>query len=306
MTELARAVEAPRSRGLLKWGLGLVALIGTGVGVTLLATWNEPAPPPVAPVISPILLPIAAPQLVVVPSPAPAPAPEPEPEPEPDPSETVRALAPVIRAECVTETDPDAQPHCRWDTGFPAISADGSTIATAYLSNNDGNGTPGLTVRLVDAATSKVVKSVLVLAPDEYVVGDDPKRAALDKKIARRAAQAQALLGGYRSMTKLGTWDTESNQGRDVGGLRAEFSDDSIRVIDIAANVAIWQRRFDVAKEFPARTLDGEHCEPTYTDGMSAAWDPPTRTLVTSVNYLTGPEFCGPAVQRDYVVRVTP
>ncbi|MBL9013092.1 MAG: hypothetical protein JNL83_02885 [Myxococcales bacterium] len=272
----------------------------------VVASRGEPDPLPEAPMVSPILLPIAAPQLVVIPSPEPPPPPEPEPEPEPDLASTALALAPVIRDECVAETNPDGQPHCSWDTGFPAISADGSTIATAFVPDDRGRGNPGLTIRLVDVATSKIVKSVLVLSPDEYVATDDATRPALDKKISRRAAQAQALLGGYRAMTKLGVWDTEANQGRESAGLRAQFSDDSIRVIDTTTNVALWQRRFEVATEFPNRVLDGKRCEPTFTNGMSAAWDAPTRTLVTSVNYLVGPELCGSSVQRSYVVTVAP
>ena len=304
--ELARAVEPPRSRGILKWTLRLavVAAAGFGVKAALSRGEPEPEPVPVAPAISPILLPIAAPQLVVVPAPAPPPAPEPEPVEVTEPP--VRALGPVVRDECVAETDPDAQPHCHWDDGFPAISADGATIATAYVPDDDGRGHPGLTIRIVDVATSKVVTSVLVLSPDEYVPPGDEKRPALDKKIKSRAARAQALVAGYRAMTTLGTWNTESNQGREIGGLRAQFTDNSIRVIDVANNVVIWQRRFDVAKEFPDRKLGGESCEPIFTNGMTTAWDASTGTLVTSVNYLRGPEFCGSSLQRDYVVKVTP
>ena len=307
MTELARAVEPPRSRGRLKWTLGFAAIAATGFGVQQSLSRQEPvvASPPAPPLISPIMVPLPAPQLVVI-RPPPPPILEPSAPEVPEVPEP-RATAPVIRAECVARSvDAEQPPHCMWDTGFPAISADGTTIATELIPIDDGRGNPGLTIQFLDIATNKRVKSVLVLDPDEYVTYDDAKRPALDKRIARRAARLQDALVGYRSMLRLGASTDDSSTVREAGGVRADTLDDAVRIVDTATNLAIWQRRFDVAVEFPNRKLDGERCEPITASEISAAWDPQTRTALASVDYLTGPEFCGHDVQRDYAMRVKP
>jgi hypothetical protein len=256
-----------------------------------------------------VVIPITTPQPIVVQVPPPAPAVQAIVEPPPPPP--ARAAIPVVRPECVT-ADPDGDDtmvSCTWDSGFPAISADGTMLATAEIPVDDGRGHPGLTIRFVDVKTGKRVKSMLVLSPDEYVAlgpddGMEAKYRAMQTKTNRRSVAVQNVLdvGGYRSLVRLGN-STSPPDTWTIEKLAAEYDDDAVRVIDRATNTVVWQRRFSVAAEFPNRKLDGEHCEPIGVGNIAVAWDPATGTSVAEVAYRHGPEFCGESA-REYVMQV--
>jgi hypothetical protein len=284
-------------------GIVVTCAIATWVATKIALTPSASPEPIVAPKLAaPMVIPITTPQPIVVQVPAPAPPIPVVIDEEPPPP---RATFPVIRAECLTPIPEDGETRdsCLWDGGFPAISADGSTIVTADNKGDEPDGTPGLSIRFLDAATGKRLKELLVLSPEEYVTpaqeeAIEKQYRAMLKKVDRRSAAVQKLLddGRYHSLTWLGT--------APVDGLAAEVEGDAVRVIDRTANTVLWQRRFAVATEFPNRTLDGERCEPIDVSDISIAWDAPTRTLVAEVAYRQGPEFCGRDTQRDYVVQV--
>lgn len=291
--ELSRIAQSPRTNRSLLFGLCATAVVATAVITKIALTPGDaPAPLPPAPKAeAPVVIPIAAPQLVVVQAPVPPPAPPPPPPEEPAP----RASAPFLQAACILE-DPNSEPlaSCDWDHGFPAISADGKTIAIQRHIDDGGRGNPGVSIELVDVATSRVKRTVMVLDPDEYVFGEDPKWAALEKTVEKRVDSAQRLLdaGGYRALAVVGEKDDDTLR---AAGLRTEFDSELARVIDVATNSVIWQRRFSVAREFPNRKLDPDvdSCEPMHTGNMTIAWDAQTRTILADVSYGAGPCYCG-------------
>ena len=302
--ELSRIAQSPRSDRTLMFGVCATAMLATAVIMKIAMTPADPAAAPPAPEpkpAAPVVIPIAAPHLMVVQAPAPMPPPAPEvPEP-PAP----RATAPFLQIACVLDGQEGEEPDsCSWDHGFPAISADGKTIAIQRDIDDGGRGYPGLLIQLVDVATSRVKRTVSVLDPNEYVPSDDAKAPALRAKVEQRADAVQRLLdaGGYRALTAVGAKDDETTSRAD---LRAEFDAEHARVVDVASNTVIWQRQFSVAREFPNRKLDpdADSCEPMHTGGMSISWDAQTRTILAEVSYGAGPCYC-PDTTVDYVQRV--
>lgn len=308
---LTRSALPPRSNRVVTIGIVATCAIATAVATKIALTPSARQEPTIArPAAKPAtsaIIPITTPQPIVVHAPPPPPPKVALVELPPPPP---RATTPVIRAACVT-SDPETQSHasCTWDSGFPAISADGSTIAAAYIPVDNGRGHPGLSIRFIDATTGKRVKDMLVLSPHEYVdrtAGEEAERKhqALQQKVDRRAASAQRLLdeGAYRSLVRLGSRGTASELVQ-AAGLEAEYDMDAARIIDLASNTVLWQRRFAVGELFPNRELDGERCQPIGVGDVALSWDPQTRTVLAEVAFAHGPEFCGES-KHDYVQRV--
>ena len=307
---LTRSALPPRPSRLIPAGICATAVIATAVITKIAMT---PASPPVEPpalkAAAPVVIPIAAPQLMVLQAPAPPPPPAPEVPAAPPP----RATAPFIQVACMlNDLEGNLPPSCSWDHGFPAISADGMTIAIQRFADDGGRGYPGMSIELLDVATSRVKRTVNVLSPDEYFPPDDAKAPAMYAKAEKRADVAQRMLdaGGYRSLATIGSSDeagpeVELKGTPIVAGLHAEIVDDLARVIDVATNTVIWQRRFDVAREFSnlKHDPDVDSCEPSRTGGITMSWDAPTRTIVAQVSYESGPCYC-PGTAVDYVQHV--
>lgn len=284
---------------------GLATIFAAGV-ITAIALRPAKAPTievrqPAA-AITTTVLPFAVPSVVVLPAPPPPPVPEPEAAIPLPP----RALVPLIDASCLLSGS------CDWDDGFPAISADGTLIAIKHMADDGGRGYPGMSIELVNAKTSRVVTSYLVLSPDEYIdAPDDPGLPKLQAKIARRAAVAQRALDAkkFRSLTRLGEelrdGDDPAERMDAAAPLRGERIGDAVRVIDTAAGTVIWQRRFPVEAEYPLAAHDPEKagCYPTNTRAVSLAWDEATRTVLATASYASGPCYCGDAI-KFYVTRL--
>jgi hypothetical protein len=323
-TDLRRPMLLPRPRGRIGFAAGLAAIFSAGViSAVALRPARPPvievSPPPVqVPVTHSTVLPFAVPSLIVLPAPAPPPPLAPSP-PEPIEPPAPRATRPLIDAACVLPNHGDGTEDdvaCSWDDGFPAISADGNLIASKYIPDDGGRGYPGLTIQITHTRTSRTVRSLVVLSPDEYLEAEDPKWPALRKKIANRAAAAQRVLeaGEYRPLTLLGsstnTMDPSVDPvtgelvppGAPTPPLRADFQGDAVRLIDTAAGTVLWQRRFPVAAEYPPENhdWDREDCYPTTTRAIDLAWDGRTRTVIAYVSYASGPCYCGDEL-RTYV-----
>ncbi|MEO7096924.1 MAG: hypothetical protein ABI175_26935 [Polyangiales bacterium] len=299
---LTKSALPPRPSRLVATGICATAMLATAVIMKIALTSASPPPAPEPPkAAAPVVIPIAAPQLMVLQAPTPPPRPAPEIPAPPPP----HATAPFIEIACVlTEGEGELPASCSWDHGFPAISADGTTIALQRYIDDGGRGNPGMQIELLDAATSRVKRVIKVLDPDEYVTSEDPKAPALRKTAEKRALVAQRLLdaGAYRSLTSVPL----TEEGMEItAGLRVEVADELARVIDVATNAVVWQRRFSVAREFPNRKLDPEvdSCEPSTTGDITVGWDATTRTLLAEVSYEAGPCYCG-STTVDYVQHV--
>jgi len=317
--DLRRPTLTPRTRGTIGLAASLAALFGAGV-VTTVAL--RPTSPPAVEVTQPIsiqapatatmVVPFTIPSIVVLPAPSPPPAPEPGAVEPPTP----RALVPSINTACVVNVD--ASGTCAWDDGFPAISDDGTLIAIKYIPDDGGRGYPGLTIKLLDAKTSRAVSTFVVLSPDEYLESDDAGWPKLNAKIGKRAAAAQRALDArqFRTLATFGR-DLELIDGEPnplsgaitgVAGaapLRAERLADAVRIIDTQAHTIVWQHRFPVEAEYPlaGHALEQEGCYPASTRAIGLAWDAPTRTVVAEVSYASGPCYCGDDVS-FYVFRL--
>jgi hypothetical protein len=258
--------------------------------------------------------PIVPPTIITVPAPAPSVTvrlPEPPPPPPPVVEPVVepvppRALAPRLWAECVLpsgDNHPDADRStdadlrlCQWDRGFPAISGDGALIATEYVPDDGGRGYPGLTIRFIDPSTSRVVRSALILSPDEFV--EDPEaRGKLQARIARRVAVVQRTLdaGRFRALVSLGGSEDAADPAVTSSprwqALHAEVSGGAVRIVDPSRSSVIWQGFFGVERPGgPAK--DTDFCSGWGLHRMALWWDPATKTILSVQVYRTGGCMC--------------
>ena len=287
---LTPAVEParPRLRFLLGFAVG-ASVAGVTVAVHVVDPFAEETQP--APIVSLVQTPMPAmPQPVLVPITVTTPPPPPAPvisapeEPEPVPP---RALVPMLNAECFgTGFDVEPDVACTWDDGFPAISHDAQTVVVKRSLDDAGRGHPSLYIDFVDVATSKVTRTMKILAPDEF----DAENKHVPK-VRRRVAAAQQAIDaiGFRSMTKL-VGEGEPS----TSSLRVEGENGSIRVVDRTRAVAIFQATFTGDQAFPNMKRNEEMgCDTPSAWGASTAWDEETRTIVATVHYAFGGCMCG-------------
>lgn len=310
---LNRPLLATRTRRtMLTVGAALAAMFAGGIGVGL-TLHNAPrverisvAAPPVA-----VTVPTAAPPTVTVTAPAPLPAPEPPPVVAP-PSEPPRRLTPQLQAYCALSPDGYAPGACEWDDGFPAISADGTLIASKHIPDDGGRGNPGLEIWFVDTATGKTVSTNVILSPDEYMVDDGTntsKVAKLYERVVARGAKVQQTLdvGAYRTMTFLGRGGQRmTDDGTAPKPVHttpyADIDNGAVRIVDPATNTVIWQHVFGVAGG-SAKDNPDEMCGGWGLWNMEIWWDPTTRIAIADEWYRTGGCMC-PDVPVVEVARV--
>lgn len=266
---------------------------------------RPPAPTLAVPAV--VTIPIAAP---VIPAPVvnvttpPPPAPPPEPQEITPPA---RALTPFLDAECIAITkstsygdadhDDTTPKACGWEDGFPAISADGKTIAMRY-SHDDGNrGWPNLAVTFVDVETSRVISDETIVGADEL---DDQGRMTdkLRARVNKRVPAIQKRLdeGHYRTMQYIDSAIPDPGV-QAPPGLRLEHEERSsrARIVDGHTNTVIWRGEFDVTNEYPPRKIDPDAdtgCYPSNTGHIDAWFDPQTRQIALLVSYGSAPCYC--------------
>jgi hypothetical protein len=243
----------------------------------------------VVPVIAPVSVavpPAPPPQVVVAPVPPAAAAPVPQP-PAP------RATRPQLAAHCLVLSEgqpPD--PMCAWDDGFPAISGDGSLIATKYHPVYGQTGNVGESVRFLDTTTGRVVRESIILSPDEYVPGD-----ALDKlrpEVLARAAAVQGELdtGEFRTLIALGDHNLGDDESHvDATRIHAEFSGSAVRIVDPSTNTEIGRHSFGVASPHPLDDAT-QLCSSWGMRRLAVWWDPTTRIMLGVAEYHTGGCMC--------------
>lgn len=340
--ELVRPDLRVRSHVARSLGVALLSCLSIGVGAMIAAhalgapaeTTRTEAPREALVHVAPIVVmaprpstpnPAQAPAPARAPTPAPTeqPAPtsaqEPAPAPTEQPARRVRAAAPRVDPSCILADG--ARPSCSWDDGFPAVSTDGTLVATKVIPDDGGRGFPGLTIRFLDVATSTIVRDVVVLDPDEVswdfydedlAQNDEPgarRRAQLLQVMKRRAAVAQKLLDdkGYRPLEHLGTSIQPAAlepAGTAPRGDRvyAEFDQQAVRAIDPATSTALWSHRFDVPA--PAQPDPDADCGSSFElHSLSVWWDPEMRIVLGTSAYHTGGCLC-PTLELEQVVRL--
>lgn len=261
----------------------------------------------------------AVPSIVTVPITTPAaPAPivnitvPPPPAPEVPMAPPPRALTPFLDAECIARTDSGEVEdriarRCNWDAGFPAISADGKTIALKYSRDDGGRGWLNVAVMFIDAETSKTIGDHTIVAPDdldENGQATDKTRARATKRVA--AIQKKLDAGQYRTLHVIQNLVPEPDFPA-TAGLRIEHEqfDASVRVVDGDTNTVLWRGEFNAATEYPPRKVDPDTdtgCYPGSTSNVSAWFDPATKLIAFQVSYASGPCYCSDEIHH-YVRR---
>lgn len=296
--------------------LGLVAVGAISIGALGVAIYNAPStvlvPAPIIINVPPVVAPAVT---VTAAETAPVVEPEPAPITEPDTAPVVaprpRALTPVLYAACVAPLPgADELPvECGWDTGFPALSSDGSTIALQHVPDDGGRGYPGLYIHLIDANTGTLKRAIEILDPNDYVAPDEDyaKSEKLLNTITARVAQTNRTLAGYRTLVPLGSNDELASQDVPVpASIYAEISDTgATRVIDPATREVLFQHSFGVPRPHVDPDDDGGMCPGWNMISMSVWWDPGTRVVLSAQSYRTGGCLCSDATVTQ-VARMPP
>ena len=275
----------------------LACTFGAGMlAMTCVRTNTTPVvflPPPIAPVHVAVHVPPPPP-----PPPPPLPAP---PAPLPETPAPPRAQNPLINAACVMPTQTEPTPQCAWDDGFPAISADGRTVAMKYVPSDGPRGNTSLTIRFLDVASSRVVRDDVILTGDETLTEIDP--AKLQIQIAQRVMAIQPRLAHYRTLAALGSGRAFADEPPQQHGIHAEFADELVRIVDPATNRVLWQAQLDGSPAAPVtpRSAD-DMCGGWGLWSVSAWWDADTKTVLVAQRYHTGGCMCADA-EVDHVRR---
>lgn len=304
MSKLVQSIVSPRSyRALVVSSIALAAFaLGRGGSRVI---------PAVVPITTPpIIIPSA--EITIAPAPvviAPAPPPPDEEIPEPAASPRPRALTPSLDAACVFPPAEgevaESSTTCTWDDGFPAISADGTLVATKYSPPSGQSGLYGLSIHVIEMKTSRVVRELLILKQDEsssFVYPEDGVSQQVQQRIRKlvssRMAKATAALDArqFRSMIALGGFS--SNAGGEptpagpppVDAPYAELVGSAARIVDPVTNTVLWRGDLGVASD---RTRDPDaECGGWSLWGMVVAWDPSTKVVHASSSYRTGGCMC--------------
>jgi hypothetical protein len=266
-------------------GLACGASFVIGVGFP-----GAPARPLLVPIVTPVSITVPPAQVVLTPDPPPAPVVEPA---EPVAPPRLRAVTPHLMAQCLIPIEGEAQDKtCAWDDGFPAISRDGSVIATRYMADDGGRGYPGESIHWIDVKTGHVVRDALVLSPAEY----DPAPETLARlrvTIGRRAQAIQRELDAreFRTLVFLGSArGDEDVTDIDLAKVHAEIAGGLMRIVDPATGTAIAQHEFGVVAPHPARP-EGE-CAGWGLYRLGVWWDPSTKVTLGNSTYRTGGCMC--------------
>lgn len=198
-----------------------------------------------------------------------------------------RATTPLVNVGCRPES-----PSCAWDNGFPAISADGRSVAKLEYDTDPSGELVGIQLVILDARSQRTLRQLAVFASDGSPA-DEPS-ARLRASTARQAAAAQRLLddGGYRSLVHLGRSDREASPA-ELAGVHAEVDGELVRAVDPATNRVLWQHRF--ATPAPRRADPDADCSGWSLHDADVWWDPSTAIVLVTQVYFTGGCLCGDA-----------
>jgi hypothetical protein len=320
MTNLLRAVLRPRVVRPVLLATASTTLLCAAFAAGSLLSRSDIVVMPRAAVVPPPNVTVEPAPVVMPSTPVVVEAPAPPP-PAPRP----RLAVPMLDAACVIENAvprPDSDPRtptCAWDDGFPAISADGTLIATKYVpppSMASDNPPSSLSIHFIDTKTSQVVRDSVILAPEESVpfLPKDPQAAAPENashedpqqqqqqqqerimaRIARRVAAVQRTLDAqrFRALHVLGSVHTsrsgESTSKRGPDPVYAEIVGTTARIIDTKASQVLW--RGDVSPR-EAKRSEGSDCDMWDPEWIGMWWDPETRNVLAAQTYRMGGCMC--------------
>jgi hypothetical protein len=312
MTNLLRAALQPRIVRPVVFAIAGTTLLSAALVLGMsLARSEIVVSPPVVLVPQPHVTVSPAP-VVLPPAPAVVEAPAPPAPPPPPPPPKPRALVPMLDAGCVIRNEDN--PTCAWDEGFPAISADGTLIATKYIPPVGQADFNGLSIHFIETKTSRLVRDSVILTRDEAASYLYPKVDAagapaqsneehlqeqqrLLSTIYRRVARVQRTLDARRFRTLLELGSLPGTQGppepsrRGPHPVYAEIVGTSARIIDSAASQVLWRGEFWV--DGPKRAEDDtSDCGAWWPWSMELWWDPKTRYVLAAQKYRTGGCMC--------------
>lgn len=245
---------------------------------------------------------VAIPVPVIAMAPAVAPAPAapiqeaPPPAPVPEEPPPWRALAPSLDAACFGRDSIALPTSCTWDSGFPAISADGRTIAELVIEGPMGPTDASLVLH--DIASSREVRRIAIAKSTGD--GQDPEDPVRRAEVEHRVAAAQQVLaaGAFRALHPLGEQvgfaidATEPRITGDVHAIHAEWSNETMRLVDPSTRTQLWRHRFSAPR--PAKHVEPEDdCGGWDLARIGAWWDPQHRVVVARLLYLHGGCLCG-------------
>ncbi|HEX3477541.1 MAG TPA: hypothetical protein VHT91_21110 [Kofleriaceae bacterium] len=311
MTNLLRAALAPRTvRPVLLAIVSTTLLCAAFAAGSLLSRPDivvRPAPVVVTPpaVVVPPAHVTVAPAPVVMPA-TPVVVKSAPPAPDPSaPAPQPRALVPTLDAACVIHTDGAPSPTCAWDDGFPAISADGTLIATKYVPGMGPSDLDALSIHFLDTRTSQVVRDSVILTPEESVPFVVKNAASSEDKleqqrqrvlglIYRRVAAVQRTLDDKRFRTLRALGSARSSMGSEATAQRgphpvyAEIVGTTARIIDSEASQVLWRGEFWASE--PKRSRGD--CSIWTPWSIELWWDPETRHVLAAQTYRTGGCMC--------------
>jgi hypothetical protein len=314
MTNLLRSALRPRVVRPVLFATASTALLCTAfvLGSSLSRSEIRVMPPPV--IVPPPRVTVAPAPVVLPPTPVVVAAPAPPPPPPPPPAPQPRAVVPMLDAGCVISTDSPTNPTCAWDDGFPAISADGTLIATKYTPPMGGSDLDALSIHFIDPKTSRVVRDSVIVTPDEsarirFPPNGAPQDAQAEARqlqqrqrlmttIYRRVAAVQRTLDAERfrtlhalgsARTSMGGEVTPSQRGPDP--VYAEIVGTTARIIDSAASQVLWRGEFWAAGPTRAKA-DTSECGNWVPWSIELWWDPATRHVLATQTYRTGGCMC--------------
>lgn len=225
----------------------------------------------------------------VAPPPAPAPLADP-PIAEP------RPLVPHLDAGCLLPAAMDGAPTepspCGWDSGFPAVSADGTLVAVVRVQTTpmDGSATD-MWIDLLDRRTSRAVRQLGLFTSAD--LGLD--RSSALAKVTVRVASAQRVLESHQFKTMIALGDSRSEvQPVDATHVHAEFRDGRARIVAPRAATVLWQGEPGVA---PPPGLAGPHAEAAECAGWNLHstqlwWHPDAKVVFAQLRYFSGGCMC--------------
>jgi hypothetical protein len=261
----------------------VLAIAGAASVATLALTPERTA---LVPISVPVPITVAAPRPSVTVSP-PAVSVTVAPPPQPSQAPVFRRRTPIVDVDCMMpgQVSGDA---CSWDDGFPAISADGRLIALRTSVSPPSGVAVTTGIELIDSATSKVVRR-----DDVVTYGDDHRLPPATEARARaRAAAVQRFLDErqFRTLSALGSSRVEEVGPGDPREVHAEYEGTAMRIVDPATARVLWQGRWTVTRPKPAAAESD--CASWDFHGVTAWWDPSSRTVLAQLAYLTGGCTC--------------
>jgi hypothetical protein len=188
---------------------------------------------------------------------------------------------------------------------FPAISADGKTLATLF-----SDGDARVKLRFLSVATGAVIEDIALVSEHDPLDEHQHPTAATRTLISERVSEQQEKLdaGRYRHLMPIPMVDAGSERVAGVSMLYDRNEDaNAITILDESTDTKLWSARFIATEHgYPAPVMGddaGPTCQPATTSTIASWWDPRTRVLLAEVTYVGWACDCTTWAVDDYVHR---